>query len=79
MRNKLIDLNNHLFEQMERLNDETIKGDNLKEEIDRSYAMAKIATKIIDNGHLVVKAAKTFDNMYDSEKELPKMLAGDTD
>jgi len=76
MRNKLVDLNNHLFEQLERLNDDSLKGDNLKEELHRSKAMAHIATKIIDNGHLVVKASKTFDDTYDANRKLPKMLKG---
>lgn len=58
MKNKLIDLNNHLFAQIERLSDEDTKGDALKEEIDRSRAVAEVARHIIDNARLALDAEK---------------------
>lgn len=33
MKNTLLDLNNHLFAEMERLGDEELKGDALAEEL----------------------------------------------
>lgn len=57
MKNKLLDLNNHLFAQMERLSEEDLKGDDLKAEIDRSKAVSQIATQIIGNANLSLKAA----------------------
>lgn len=42
MRNKLTDLNNHLFEQLERLNDDELSEEELEKEIKRSKAMEGI-------------------------------------
>jgi hypothetical protein len=61
MKNKLSDLNNHLFEQIERLNDDDLKGESLTTEIRRAQAMCNVAGKIIANGRLVLDAAKTAD------------------
>jgi len=76
MRNTLGDLNNHLFAAMERLNDEDKKGDDLKEEIERSKSIAAVATKIIENGNLVLRAKKIQDDRMDADLKIPKMLEG---
>jgi len=77
MKNTLNDLNNHLFAQLERLGDEDIKGEQLQEEITRAKAVSDIATQIISNGTLVLKA-ETFMQEYlpvGSSKETKKMPA----
>lgn len=56
MKNSLADLNNHLFAQMERLSDESLKGDKLAEEISRAKAVTGISTQIISNARLVLDA-----------------------
>ncbi len=77
MKNTLVDLNNHLFEQLERLNDDEVRGEKLSEEIERANAMAKIAQKIIDNGNLALRAETVKNEYYgDNEKRLPAMLEG---
>ena len=58
MKNKLSDLNNHLFAQLERLSDEDIMGEALDEEIRRAEAVCNVATQIIDNWSLALKAEK---------------------
>jgi hypothetical protein len=63
MKNKLSNLNNHLFEQLERLNDDDLKGDDLAREISRSHAMCTVASQIISNGRLVLDAAKAADEL----------------
>lgn len=76
MQNTLGDLNNHLFAQLERLSDEELKGDKLKEEMNRAKAVTDVASQIIANGNLVLKAQVFADNKLDADKETPKMLEG---
>lgn len=72
MKNKLIDLNNHLFAQMERLTDEDIGVDKMAEEIKRSKAVSNLATQIIGNARLALDAqVKINDGLI---KSPPKML-----
>ena len=76
MKNTLGDLNNHLFEQMERLNDDELKGDALVAEISRTKAINDVATRIIANASLVLSAKKLMDNRESADTTLPKMLEG---
>lgn len=73
MKNKLVDLNNHLFAQLERLSDESIKGEKLKEEIGRGKAISSISKDIISNASLALEAVK-FQTDYQHAK-LPEQLA----
>lgn len=74
MRNKLTDLNNALFEQLERLNDEDLIGEGLDEEIHRSKAVVNVAQVIINNGTLMLNAKKHMDEYGAPTKELPGPL-----
>ena len=72
MKNKLIDLNNHLFAQMERLSDEDLKGDELKEEVGRAKSVSNVAAQIINNANLALKAQVAINDGL--IKAAPKML-----
>ena len=74
IKNKLVDLNNHLFEQLERLNDEELTGENLDRELERTKAMTNIGRVIVDNARLALDAAKLKAEYALEEAEVPKML-----
>ena len=57
-RNTLGDLNNHLFAQLEKMDDDELTGEQLDNEIRRTEAMAKISEQIIKNGELQFRAMK---------------------
>ena len=73
MKNKLSDLNNHLFEQLERLNDESLKGEKLAAEIIRAEAIARIAVQLIANGTLALRSYIAVETSRGSAR-LPAML-----
>ena len=74
MKNKLTDLNNHLFAQLERLNDEDIKGEDLQQEIERSKAVSGIAKDIVGGAKLVLEAKKAAWEWNKQPGDVPKML-----
>ncbi len=76
MKNKLIDLNDHMFAQLERLNDEDLKGDDLKAEIERSKAMANVGRQVIDNARLALDAYR-LEREYGKTGRAPAMLGVD--
>jgi hypothetical protein len=57
MKNKLTDLQNHLFEMIETLNNTDLKGEKLDQEIKRSLAVNELAKTAVANGALMAKCA----------------------
>ncbi len=77
MKNTLVDLNDHLFAQLERLNDEDIKGEELQDEITRAKAVTGIASQIIANADIVLKAKKLqAETLGRDNVTIPRMLEG---
>ena len=74
MKNKLTDLNNHLFAQLERLGDEDLEADKLSAEIERARAVTSVAKEIIASGSLAVKAAELVAEYQSGEVKLPPLL-----
>lgn len=76
MKNTLTDLNNYLFETLERLTDDDLTEEQMQKEITRSQAVTAVAATIIQNGELALKTMKHL-NEYGIEtprSNLPPML-----
>jgi len=73
MKNKLIDLNDHLFAQLERLGDEGLSGQKLGEEIERSKSICHVSKSIVNNARLALDAELARGNLIES-RGLPAML-----
>lgn len=56
MKNRLADLNNHLFAQIERLGEEGITAEQIETEAKRADAIVSVADQIIRNADLQLKA-----------------------
>lgn len=56
-KNKLSDLNDHLFMQLERLGDEELTAEQIETEAKRSEAIIGVASQIMKNADLHMKAA----------------------
>lgn len=69
-KNTLNDLSLHLFEQLERLNDEDLTPEELNVEIQRSKAMSLVGDKIIGVGNLALKAEQFQDGRDGQGKKL---------
>lgn len=57
-KNRLSDLNDHLFAQIERLSDEDLSADQIELEVKRGNAIVAAADQIIRQASLQVQAAK---------------------
>lgn len=76
MNNNLNSLNNYLFEELERLNDdeELQNEENLNKELKRAKAIAGVSSAIVNNAKLILDAKKYADEMgITNENEVLKL------
>lgn len=74
MKNKLVDLNNHLFAQLERLGDEQLSPEQIEQEAKRTDAIVAVSEQLIRNADLAVKAAKLIADHGDRFRPMLPML-----
>lgn len=75
MKNNLSDVNNYLFEELERLNDDEglESEDNFKKEIQRAKAVSSICSTIVSNANLILQAKRYADELGINENEVLKL------
>ncbi len=73
-KNTLNALNDHLMETIEWLTDRDIKGDKLTEQIRRSEAITKVATQVINNANVILRAYVAAENSSSGKMKLPSMI-----
>lgn len=65
MKHSLTDLNDYLFEQLDALSNADLEGEQLDAAIKRAEAVADIATTVVQNANVIVKAATLQANQGD--------------
>jgi len=58
MQATLLDLNDGLFEQLERINDDDLHGQELEEQLKKTKAYTAVAEVIVKNAAVVLQAHK---------------------
>lgn len=76
MKNKLTDLNDHLFAQLERLGEEDLTPEQIETEAKRATAITELADQIIRNADLQLKAVTILERTGDRFKPMLPMLSG---
>lgn len=71
-RNKQIDLDNHLFAELERLDDEELDGEALEREIKRARAISSVAAQINASRANSLRAAVFMDEAAGANPALPE-------
>ena len=74
-RNTLMDLNNHLFAELERLGDEDLTQEELEKEIARADAITKVGNVLVNNAKTSLETTKTQMEWGRRESvKIPEML-----
>ena len=71
MKNKLSDLNNHLFAQLERLAEEGLTAEQIEQEASRADAIVSLSDQVLRNADLQLKAITILANHGDRFKPRP--------
>lgn len=74
MANNLTDLNIHLFNQLERLSNKDLKGEELSSEIQRANSITSISKSITESAKLTLESAKLISSGTIISSGLPEVI-----
>lgn len=74
MKNSLNDLSAYLFEQLDRLSNDDLTGEELEQEIERSKAINAVGRTIVDNAATVLRAAEFNAEYGRGQNLLPNLI-----
>lgn len=75
MKNKLSDLNDILFAQLERLTNDDLPADQIEQEVSRTQSVVQIADRIVDTARLQLDGAKFIADHSGKGAQLPSTMA----
>lgn len=64
MKNSLVDLNEYLFEQLDRLTNDDLTNEELEKEIKRAKTVSQVASNIVNSTAVILDAQKHKDEYY---------------
>lgn len=79
MKNKLTDLNDYLFEELENLMDKDLTQEELDREIKISKQVVSVSQTIINNANLLLQAKKHFDREGANNGKIAPLLSLEND
>jgi hypothetical protein len=74
-RNKLSDLRDHMFAALERLDDEELTNEQIKNEIEKAKSIAMVGSVIINSAKVEIDYLKA-TGMIDTTSDLFKSVVG---
>jgi hypothetical protein len=78
MKNKLSDLNDHLFAQLERISEEGLSAEQIEAEVKRADAIVDLADQVISNVKVQLEGAKLVALHGDRMKQMMPLLTAPT-
>lgn len=70
----LNNLNEYLFEALDRVTNDDLNGEELQEELQRADSITQIARAIIDNGNLTLKVMEHLEEYGKADKIVCNLL-----